>query len=139
MVIKKGMADQKVTEGDTAKLEVEATKPNVPGQWFKDDSPIEKSDRVDMSVADTTHSLTIKDTKPEDQGEYTIEVGDDASTARLTVEGRLLWQRNALPHLHIYVEHICATPSFVLFFSISQLASQRRNSMKITPHITNNY
>ena len=92
-IVIKGLTDQKVTAGDTVKLEMEASKSDAPGQWFKDDSPIEKSDRIEIAVNDKKHSLTIKDTVPEDAGEYTVEVGEDASTATVKVDGRLLWQQ----------------------------------------------
>lgn len=87
VVIVKGLSDQKVDEGDSVTMAIQASKPNAASQWFKDDSPI-NNERYETTVAETTHSLTIRDAALDDQGEFTVEVGVDASTANLTVQGR---------------------------------------------------
>lgn len=77
-------------EGDTVTLEAEISKPNVIGAWFKDEGEIAPDEKFDIKVQDTIQSLTIKDLTLEDEGEYTVEVPGDSSTAMLWVEGKFI-------------------------------------------------
>ena len=91
MTIISPLEEKTVKEGSDVTLECEASKPNVESTWFKDDAEIVPNDKYDMTVDDTIHSLTVHDTVPEDAGEYTVELGIDASTTHVNVEGRSPW------------------------------------------------
>ena len=82
-------AQTTITEGDTVTLEAEVSKPGVESAWFKDDLEIlpDVDEKFDILVDGTKHALTIHDATVEDEAEYTIEVGDESSTAALLVEG----------------------------------------------------
>lgn len=71
-------------------LACEANQPNLESAWFKEDYEILPDDKFDIAVEGEKHELTIHDVAVEDEGEYTVEIGDDSSTAMLWVEGRLL-------------------------------------------------
>ena len=46
--------------------------------------------KYDTAVSGTVHELTIHDVSSEDQAEYTLEIGDDSTTALLKVEGMII-------------------------------------------------
>ena len=75
-------------EGDTVTLEAEVSKPSIKGEWYKDDREIAPDEKFEIKVEDTLQSLTIHDLTLEDEGEYTIEVPGDSSTAMVWVEGK---------------------------------------------------
>lgn len=78
-------------EGDTVTLECEVSKPDTEGTWFKDEIEIlpDVDDKYDVAVKDTVHELTIHEVAPLDEGDYTVQVGEETSSTVLTVEGRL--------------------------------------------------
>ena len=81
--------EEKITEGETVVLHVEVSKPDVPGTWFKDELKIiPKADKkCDAAVSGTVHELTIQNATTEDQAEYTLEIGEERTTAVLKIEG----------------------------------------------------
>ncbi|NP_001343717.1 Muscle M-line assembly protein unc-89 [Caenorhabditis elegans] len=75
-----------VKETETAKFEckVSGTKPDV--KWFKDGTPLKEDKRVHFeSTDDGTQRLVIEDSKTDDQGNYRIEVSNDAGVANSKV------------------------------------------------------
>ncbi|CAI2304070.1 unnamed protein product [Caenorhabditis sp. 36 PRJEB53466] len=71
-----------VKETETAKFEckVSGTKPDV--KWFKDGSELKEDKRVHFeSTEDGTQRLVIEESKTDDQGNYRIEVSNDAGVA----------------------------------------------------------
>jgi len=78
-------------ENATIVLQAEVSKPNVSGIWYKDDLEIlpEVDKKYVPSVSETVHSLTIHDVSLEDIAEYTLEIGEESTTAVLKVEGML--------------------------------------------------
>ena len=74
--------DEKVT------LECVASEENVESTWFRDDFEILPDDKYKLRAEGAKHELTIHDVTLEDEGEYTVEIGEDASSAMLWVEGR---------------------------------------------------
>jgi len=83
--------EEQVTEGDTLVLHAEVSKPNVAGTWFKDEFEIipKVDKKYDAAVSETVHELTIHDVTTEDQAEYTLEIGEESTTAVLKVQGIL--------------------------------------------------
>ena len=59
------------------------------GTWFKDELEIipKVDKKYDTTVSGTAHELTIHDASTEDQAEYTLEIGEDSTTAVLKVQG----------------------------------------------------
>ena len=85
-----------MAEGEPIVLECESNKPDLESTWFKDDNEIVPNDKYDIKDDDTIHALTIHESVPEDAGEYTVEVGVDASTANVKVTGR--WHHHLSSH-----------------------------------------
>ena len=79
-----------VTEGNPAKLECRVVGAPVPTvKWFRDDEPLESSDRVAITYDGQLCEVNFTVTDFEDEGEYKCiasnEFGEDSSTAELLV------------------------------------------------------
>ena len=74
-------------EGQTCSLTCQFSMPNVKTQWFKNGKLLEPSSRYTFTVIDTIQRLSIKDLRPEDQGQYTCKYDNLESTTNLWVEG----------------------------------------------------
>lgn len=57
-------------------------------QWFINGKPVTPSDKYLVESNGANHTLTIKDLKPDDDCEVTVVIGDNKSTAKLSVEGQ---------------------------------------------------
>jgi len=81
--------EENISEGETVVLHAEASKPDVPGTWFKDDLEIipKVDKKYSVAVAGSVHELTIQNASTEDQAEYTLEIGEESTTAVLKVQG----------------------------------------------------
>lgn len=76
-------------EGDDVELECLLTKANIPVRWLKNRKPLTPSDRIKIVCDRYRHMLRIMETIPEDEGEYTVILGDDKeSSATLTIYGK---------------------------------------------------
>ena len=78
-------------EGETLLLSAEVSKPNVHGTWFRDDIEIlpEVDKKYTVGVSETIHTLQIHDINIVDQGEYTLEIGEESTTSVLKVKGQI--------------------------------------------------
>ena len=80
------LKDTKTFEQFSVALECEVSKPNRPVKWHKDGKEIKGDARRKLSMDGTLHSLTIRKASMEDDGRYTVTVGDQSTSARLTVQ-----------------------------------------------------
>lgn len=55
--------------------------------WYKGDEELESSERMEIISEDCYHKLVIHQVAVEDEGTYSIKVGEHMSTAKLLVEG----------------------------------------------------
>lgn len=74
-------------EGQTCTLTCQFSIPNVKTQWFKNGKRLEASSRYSFTVIDQIQRLTIKDVRPEDQGEYTCKYDNLETSTNLWIEG----------------------------------------------------
>jgi len=83
--------EESIVEGESCVLHAEVSKPDVAGTWFKDELEIipKVDKKYDAAVSGTVHELTIHDASTEDQAEYTLEIGEDSTTAVLKVQGNI--------------------------------------------------
>lgn len=80
------LQDQSVRKGNKATFEIELTKGDALVRWFKDDSEIQFSNHMQLTIDGKKQKLKIYECQPSDAGEYSCEVGSDRCTAKLTVE-----------------------------------------------------
>lgn len=88
ITIKKGLADLKTTERETASFEVELSHPDVTGTWLRNGVQLKPTNHFRMSAKGHVHSLTISNLSVEDTGTFTFSVEHLKTSARLVVKGR---------------------------------------------------
>ncbi|XP_069770989.1 obscurin-like isoform X13 [Narcine bancroftii] len=91
VLFKQELENTEADEDGIAVLRCEITKPGAPVEWKKGNMVLHSNDKYDMKHEDSCIQLSIHNLKPEDQGEYTCDSGDQQTTAFLKV--------NALPVL----------------------------------------
>ena len=80
-------------EKERVTFECQLNKPDLKVTWYKDSQELTPSDRVEITVDGTWHRLTIKDTTVDDEDDYQIIIGSEASKAPLWVEGETIVKR----------------------------------------------
>lgn len=75
-----------VAMGETANFEIELTKGDALVKWFKGKRELNFDERVQLTIDGKTQKLKIYDTVTEDEAKYSCKVGEQVSTAKLTVE-----------------------------------------------------
>ncbi|XP_062852863.1 obscurin-like protein 1a [Trichomycterus rosablanca] len=69
-------------------LECTVSSPRSEVCWYKGDQELESSERMEIISEDCYHKLVIHQVALEDEGTYSIKVGEHMSTAKLLVEGQ---------------------------------------------------
>lgn len=90
-----------ISQGEKAIFEVELTKGDALVKWFKNGEDIQFSDHVQLRIDGKKQKLKIYDAVLEDAGEFSCMVGDDISTATLTVEKPLVEFVKRLPDISV--------------------------------------
>ncbi|KAJ7322096.1 hypothetical protein JRQ81_018383, partial [Phrynocephalus forsythii] len=85
-VFKEELTHKDVQEDSTATLTCEVTQPNVLATWKKGAQVISPSAKYEIHQEGTIHSLKIFNLKPEDSGKYTCDIGNQKTTATISVE-----------------------------------------------------
>ena len=80
------MKDVKIAKGEKATFEIELTKGDALVRWFKDGEELKFSEHVQLSIDGKRQKLKIYNSKLEDAGVYSCEVGKQTSSAKLIVE-----------------------------------------------------
>lgn len=80
------MQDVTIARGERATFDIELTKGDALVRWFKDGQELQFSEHVRLSIDGKRQKLKIYDTESEDAGVYSCEVGQQKSSAKLTVE-----------------------------------------------------
>uniref|UniRef100_A0A665WLU6 Obscurin like cytoskeletal adaptor 1a n=1 Tax=Echeneis naucrates TaxID=173247 RepID=A0A665WLU6_ECHNA len=87
--IVKPLRDRTALEKHRVILECTVSSPRCGATWYKGREELVSSDRVDISVDGCSHKLVIQQVCVEDEGTYSIEVGEHTSKAKLMVEGKV--------------------------------------------------
>jgi hypothetical protein len=88
-----------ISQGEKAIFEVELTKGDALVKWFKNGEEIQFSDHVQLRIDGKKQKLKIYDALLEDAGEFSCMVGEQISTATLTVEKPLVEFVRRLPDI----------------------------------------
>lgn len=81
-----------VTESQEAVFSVELTHPDVKGAlWIKNGVELESSDKYEITVKGTVHTLRIKHCVVTDESVYSFKLGKIGANARLHVESKPFW------------------------------------------------
>ncbi|KAE8299625.1 Obscurin-like protein 1 [Larimichthys crocea] len=87
ITIKKGLADLKTTERETASFEVELSHPDVTGTWLRNGVQLKPTNHFRMSAKGHVHSLTISNLSVEDTGTFTFSVEHLQDICKACCEG----------------------------------------------------
>ena len=90
----KKLEDKKSKEKDSAILECELNKPNIPVKWLKDGVELVPSDRIKLITDGCIHRLVIENATLEDSGTYTCICGGENTEATFSVDGKWNWKIN---------------------------------------------
>ncbi|KAG8535127.1 hypothetical protein GDO81_029373, partial [Engystomops pustulosus] len=95
------LTDLKVTEGGTAVLMCEVTKPSAVVQWMKGEKTIRLSDKYDIRQEGSRLQLQINDLELSDASTYSCVCGDQKTMASLTISALPVVFIEQLKDLHV--------------------------------------
>lgn len=81
------LRDRTALEKHRVILECTVSSPNCDVTWYKGKEELESTEHMEITQEDCYHKLVIHQVALEDEGTYSIEVGEHTSTAKLMVEG----------------------------------------------------
>uniref|UniRef100_A0A3Q2ZIQ2 Obscurin-like protein 1 n=1 Tax=Kryptolebias marmoratus TaxID=37003 RepID=A0A3Q2ZIQ2_KRYMA len=88
--IVKPLRDRTALEKHRVILECTVSSPHSGATWYKGKQELASSDRMEITADGCTHKLVIHQVAVEDEGAYSIEVGEHTSKAKLMVEQALM-------------------------------------------------
>ncbi|KAK3921146.1 Titin, partial [Frankliniella fusca] len=80
------LKDTTVAKGDKATLDIELTKGDALVRWFKDGKELQFSEHIQLAIDGKRQKLKIYKAELSDAAVYSCQVGDQTSSARLTVQ-----------------------------------------------------
>lgn len=83
------LRDRTALENHRVILECTMSTPRCDVAWYKDGEELAPSERLHMLVDGCCHKLIIQQVAAEDEGLYSIEVGEHICQAKLMVEGKM--------------------------------------------------
>ncbi|XP_055022481.1 obscurin-like protein 1a [Boleophthalmus pectinirostris] len=86
----KPLRDRTALEKHRVILECTMSSPRCTAVWFKGHEELDPSDRMEIRTDGCTHKLIIHEVALEDEGTYSIQVGEHTCKAKLLVEGQSL-------------------------------------------------
>ncbi|CAM9153962.1 unnamed protein product, partial [Lampetra planeri] len=88
--IVKPLRDRTALEKHRVILECTVSSPRCSATWYRGREELAPSERLDIQVDGCSHKLVIQQVSVEDEGTYSIEVGEHTSKAKLLVEAQAL-------------------------------------------------
>ncbi|TMS11780.1 Obscurin [Larimichthys crocea] len=88
--IVKPLRDRTALEKHRVILECTVSSPRCTATWYKGKEEVAPSDRVEILADECSLKLVIQQVEVEDEGTYTIKVGEHTSKAKLMVEAQAL-------------------------------------------------
>ncbi|XP_078147331.1 obscurin-like protein 1a [Centroberyx gerrardi] len=88
--IVKPLRDRTALEKHRVILECTVSSPRCSAAWYKGGEELAPSDRLEILVDGCSHKLVIQQVAVEDEGSYSIEVGEHTCKAKLMVEAQAL-------------------------------------------------
>uniref|UniRef100_G1KFS2 Obscurin, cytoskeletal calmodulin and titin-interacting RhoGEF n=1 Tax=Anolis carolinensis TaxID=28377 RepID=G1KFS2_ANOCA len=85
-VFKEQLTNKELQEDSTATLKCEVSQPDVSVTWKKGSQVVSPSSKYEIKQEGTIHTLKIYNVKPEDSGKYVCDIGNQKTTATITVE-----------------------------------------------------
>ncbi|XP_077422211.1 obscurin-like protein 1a [Vanacampus margaritifer] len=99
--IVKPLRDRTALEKHRVILECTVSSARCSSAWYRGEERLVPSDRLDLLVDGCCHKLVIQEVEVEDEGTYSIEVGEHISQAKLMVEAQELMMVQELEDVHV--------------------------------------
>ncbi|XP_027867263.1 obscurin-like protein 1a [Xiphophorus couchianus] len=99
--IVKPLRDRTALETHRVILECTVSSPRCSATWYKGKQELHPSDRMEIITEDCSHKLVIHQVAVEDEGTYSIEVGEHTSKAKLMVEAKALVMVKELENVQV--------------------------------------
>lgn len=100
--VKKTLKNLNVVQTQEAVFTLELTHENVRGsQWIKNGVEIRPSDKYEITVVGTLHTLKINNCTTHDESVYSFKLGKLSANARLNVESKLTFYPNHFNSLYM--------------------------------------
>lgn len=87
--LKQQLKSEEVEVGGTARLRCEISISKAEVEWRKDGVVLHPSSKYEMWQDGTLRELRVHRLEPGDAGEYSCKAGDETSSAKLTVKGKI--------------------------------------------------
>ncbi len=81
------LQDKECEVDNEVTLTCELSKPNQKVKWLKDGKVIRPDKKTKITADGKVHTLTIPKSALDDMAEYTVKLGDDTTSGKLTVKG----------------------------------------------------
>ncbi|XP_061739065.1 obscurin isoform X2 [Nerophis ophidion] len=85
LTFKLGLKNQEAAEGGNITLRCELSRTGVAVQWWKGEDQLHPGGRYQMTLKENIAEMIIKNTQPEDVGEYSCVFGEQKTTAEVNV------------------------------------------------------
>ena len=82
------LTEQTCMETDTVTLKCEASRPNQPSVWHRNEQSLTPDETHEISVDGNVHRLTIANASAHDVAQYTCAIGAVSTSGQLHVQGR---------------------------------------------------
>ena len=87
-VFTKPLTDQTCQECANVSFTCQLSKPNKKVSWYMGEAEVTPNEKYTVTVDGCTHTLTLKNVQmDETNAEFTAKIGDESSSAKLTVNG----------------------------------------------------
>ena len=81
------LQDTVVEVDEEVTMSCEVSKPDQKVKWLKNGKPIRPDKRIKITVEGKTHKMTLPKSVLDDTAEYTVKLGEETTSGKLTVKG----------------------------------------------------
>jgi hypothetical protein len=96
------MEDQVCTETQHVTFNVEVSHPGIDGIWTFKKQHLKNDSKYKIVTKGKNHSLTVINTMKDEEGQYTFAAGEQTSSAKLTVSGKITLVQKVHYTVNIY-------------------------------------
>ncbi len=81
------LQDAECEVDDEVTLMCETSKPDQKVKWLKNGKPMKPDKRIKITVEGNVHKMTLPKSVVDDIAEYTVKLGEETTSGKLTVKG----------------------------------------------------
>jgi len=81
------LQDTVVEVDDEVTMSCELSKPDQKVKWLKNGKPMKPDKRIKITADGKAHKMTLPKSMVDDTAEYTVKLGEESTSGKLTVKG----------------------------------------------------